>query len=227
MNKKFGIGIPTVNRYDLLKPTLEEYYNDFPNTEILVIDNGHQDINHKGITLYIQTVNIGVAASWNLICNEFFLQRKYDYALLLNDDIGLGRKERELLQYTESINHLRQDIPHQKDDIGIIVSEKQWSVILIPKETFFKVGFFDDQFFPAYFEDNDYAYRMKLKGLKVHTTPYLNPAYYQQSMSMQKDQELANGFMKNRQRYIDKWGGLPGEEKFTQPFEYGNFVLKS
>ena len=31
---KFGIGIPTFNRWDLLESTLEKYILDFPNIDI-------------------------------------------------------------------------------------------------------------------------------------------------------------------------------------------------
>ena len=38
---KFAIGIPTLNRYDLLKPCLMLYERDFPNIDIFVLDNGN------------------------------------------------------------------------------------------------------------------------------------------------------------------------------------------
>ena len=43
MKIKFAIGIPTYNRADLLLPALMFYAHDYPNTKILVIDNGNQD----------------------------------------------------------------------------------------------------------------------------------------------------------------------------------------
>ena len=48
MQTKFGIGIPTLNRYDLLLPALHFYaLNDFPDTHIHIIDNGDQGIENK------------------------------------------------------------------------------------------------------------------------------------------------------------------------------------
>jgi GT2 family glycosyltransferase len=41
---KFGIGIPTLNRYDLLMPNLKTYARDFPNHKIYILDNGKQNI---------------------------------------------------------------------------------------------------------------------------------------------------------------------------------------
>jgi hypothetical protein len=40
----FAIGIPTLNRADLLVPSLLKYINDFPGVKIFVLDNGNQDI---------------------------------------------------------------------------------------------------------------------------------------------------------------------------------------
>jgi type I restriction enzyme S subunit len=47
-------------------------YLDFKNTDIHIIDNGSQSLNHleENVQIYVhkQTENIGVAASWNKIC---------------------------------------------------------------------------------------------------------------------------------------------------------------
>ena len=44
MKNNFAIGIPTLNRADLLNPTLKKYFKQFPNTDIYIIDNGSQSI---------------------------------------------------------------------------------------------------------------------------------------------------------------------------------------
>ncbi len=51
----FAIGIPTLNRWDLLMPTLHLYVADFPHTKIYVVDNGNQpcDVNHSNIEYII------------------------------------------------------------------------------------------------------------------------------------------------------------------------------
>jgi GT2 family glycosyltransferase len=91
-------------------------------------------------------------------------------------------------------------------------------VFAIHRNTYTLVGQFDEAFYPAYFEDNDYKYRLKLKNVDSQIQTFLDPIIYRNSMSMQKDKALASGFMKNRDYYIAKWGGRPGEEKFDKPF---------
>jgi len=207
MENKFCIGIPTLNRFDLLHPALLFYIRDFPNTKIHVIDNGQQGIssklNHPNIIIHSMEKNLGVATSWNMLCDIIF--KENDYALILNDDIYLGRKDWE-------IDNL---LSNYKADFYYGV--QQWSVFILPKKTFKKVGRFDENFYPAYYEDNDYEYRMKLIGKRMFQIPFLNPFVYQSSQTIEKDPTLRNNIEDNKQKYINKWGGLPKKEIFKTP----------
>jgi hypothetical protein len=49
-------------------------------------------------------------------------------------------------------------------------------------------------------------------------TSFLDPILYRNSMTIAKEPALNSRFMQNRQMYIDMWGGLPTEEKFTTKF---------
>ena len=71
---KLVIGIPTINRGDLLTPALLKYETSYPGIDIIIIDNGTQRIesNNSKIRVFEQTANLGVAASWNLICRKAF-----------------------------------------------------------------------------------------------------------------------------------------------------------
>jgi glycosyltransferase involved in cell wall biosynthesis len=53
---KLIIGIPTINRADLLNDALSNYFEDFKNTEIVICDNGKQEIitREKKITLFLK-----------------------------------------------------------------------------------------------------------------------------------------------------------------------------
>lgn len=97
------------------------------------------------------------------------------------------------------------------------VSESpEFSCFMLKKSTVDKIGYFDPNFYPAYFEDNDYHHRLKIAGLHAYKT---NQAvyYHYGSRTMKQDDEIKalvnNGYAINREYYIDKWGGLPGEEK--------------
>ena len=222
---KIGIGIPTYNRYDLLEPSLKKYSTDFPNTQIFIVDNGHQnifdrsmnirqlwnaekiakgeltDVAWAGITLIENQENVGVGASWNQLCSHIF-SKGCDYAVILNDDIYLGKNETEILEFI------------QKKKVGFMRATPDWCVFIISKDIYEKVGKFDECFFPAYYEDKSYEYRMKLKNIPVLTNPNLNPIIYRSSQSIEKDYSILTASKKNKKLFIEMWGGEPGKEKY-------------
>jgi len=92
-----------------------------------------------------------------------------------------------------------------------------------------RVGLVDDwSFFPIYFDDNDYHYRCTLAGIEwiedrsgwTH-----GDSQHGASLTIQSDPKIrmANdrSFVQNSRAYIDKWGGPPGHETFTSPWNSG------
>jgi hypothetical protein len=59
---------------------------------------------------------------------------------------------------------------------------------------------------------------MRLLGLERLNTSFLNPVIYRNSMTIAKNPSLNNRFMEYRQNYINKWGGLPNDEKYHTKF---------
>lgn len=203
----FSIGIPTLNRADLLLPSLNKYVKDFYETDIHIIDNGNQEIDfkHKNVHIHVQKNNIGVAASWNKLCKDIFKSK--DWALLINDDVYLG--------YGKTRVHVCMEM----SEVGLVQSTHNWSVILINKDLYEYVGDFDEGFYPAYFEDSDYMYRMKLLGLRHEINNSLDPWDVKVSQTYEKAPDLVNLSMQfNRQRYIEKWGNTPLLETYKLPF---------
>jgi len=213
--KKFAIGIPTLNRADLLIPSLMKYINDFEGVEIHIIDNGDQDLekfeNYDNIFIHSQQKNIGVAASWNMLCDIIYA--KHDWALLLNDDVYLGYG-------TDAINEVIDD----NKTFGLIQSHLNFSVVLLNKIFFIFVGRFDEDFYPAYYEDSDYLYRMKLLGLIQGVDTRLNPIDARVSQTYEKCPEFVNDAMKySRLKYIEKWGNIPLLETYKIPYNGENY----
>lgn len=92
---------------------------------------------------------------------------------------------------------------------------------MIHRDLFKLVGEFDENFKPAYFEDNDMAYRIKLAGYTSLTSNQVQ-AFHYGSSTLNNDAELAKTmpafFEKNKEYYIKKWGGLPEQERYDVPF---------
>lgn len=201
--KSFAVGIPTLNRYDILSDFLDRYNDDFKETEVHVLDNGNQGIvpRHNNI-IHVMKENIGVAASWNILCKEIF--KKHSHAFILNDDVYSGFVYNSLMNYVQEFEFCQ--------------AEKGYCCFLISAATFKKVGPFDEVFFPAYFEDNDYSYRLSLSDVKVYTSTAFDPQIFNRSKTVEKDRSINDFFMKNHDYYLKKWGGKPGQEKFKKPF---------
>lgn len=202
-----AIGIPTINQGDYLYKTLDTYKNTFYGRHIYIVDNGNQQINKifQGLKIMVQKKNIGVAASWNLMCKCAF-NAGYTHILILNDDVVSLKYADKLEDYVDDVN------------AGLYIGYKNWSMFILSYETFKTVGEFDENFLGAYFEDNDYLYRCKQAGIIIEETELMNPEVYNQSMSIKKDPSLNENFEKNKEYYIKKWGGVPSEEKYLNPF---------
>ena len=206
----FAIGIPTYNRMDLLLPTLIKYITtDFVGVDIHIIDNGHQHIKFletmPNVKVYEQIENLGVAASWNKLCKKIY--EKHDFALIVNDDVYLGYNTKVVEKAMAECQS------------GFSQSNASWSVFLMHKEFYDFIGDFDEIFYPAYYEDSDYLYRMKLLGIKQDIDSFLDPKVANISMTYERAPDMVNQAMKdNTQRYIEKWGNLPLLETYTKPY---------
>jgi GT2 family glycosyltransferase len=203
-----ALGIPTINRADLLQQALEVYKDNWYGRHVYIVDNGVQDIK---ITASNQKVlkmpkNLGVSGSWNLLCTTLFA-KGYTHVALLNDDIIWKKTADDIEDFIDA------------NPSDFYLGLGTWCLIIIPLTTWEKVGKFDEQFFPAYFEDNDYCYRMRLEGLKRINSPFFNPEIYRNSQTIAKDPSLNKNFTLNRTLYINKWGGSPSNETYKTPFE--------
>jgi GT2 family glycosyltransferase len=205
---KLVVAIPTINRADLLNEALSKYFEDFKNTHIAICDNGKQDIisREENFMIYRPQENLGVAKSWNMLM-DYSEKIGATHVLMLNDDIYLGKNENALNMLIK-----------KNLDADFINSFHNWCSYILRVDIWNKAGKFDEEFFPAYFEDNSFDYKMTLKGAKKSWTSFLDPIVYRNSMSIAKDPTLNQKFMQNREMYVQMWGGLPTQEKYLTKF---------
>ena len=149
---KLIIGIPTLNRADLLNEALEKYFEDFKDTEIFIVDNGNQSIitREEKFAIYRPAENLGVAKSWNMIM-DYADKLNATHVLMLNDDIYLGRTEHEIKM-----------VMRNRQNADFINSFQNWCSYILTVDIWKKAGKFAEEFFPAFFEDNSFDYKMSL-----------------------------------------------------------------
>jgi len=218
MSAVFGIVIPTLNRADLLEELMDvlipqsDYYN-----EIYIIDNGKQNLkyDHPKIQILEQEQNIGVGPSWNMGMNKVFSNPMNSFSLFLNDDIVLGATQLATIEEILKFNR----------DKWLLYGPYYWSVFGLSRDCWLNLQYqpgkvFDESFYPAYFEDNDFHYRLKLKDASkdMGGISDFTPEVCRNSMTKEKDSSVTVNFEKNKQYYVAKWGGEPAREKYKKPF---------
>lgn len=177
------IGVPWLNRRDLLDRCLSCL--DVSH-ELFIVDNSKE--------------NRGVPASWNLILNEAFIHG-YDWAFIGSNDCFLA---------PGSLAAAVAVLGTEGVGIWHLHAMNFWA---ISRETVDRVGWFDENFWPAYHEDQDYHYRMKLAGIGRRNV-------LRASAEHLGSQTIAAGYecRNNDEYYRRKWGGDPGQERFLEPF---------
>lgn len=145
------LGIPTLCRYDMLARLIESAERgSLKPTEYVIIDNGGAlAAPPPGLNVRIikPGTNIGVAAAWNLL-----LEDAGDEPIVIsNDDIVFNH-----CTFAEMADGIER-VP--------FVEGLGWALFAQSPECTRRVGYYDENFWPAYYEDCDYDHRMRLAGL--------------------------------------------------------------
>lgn|SRR5262245_2550187 len=221
---KILMAIPTLNQYEARLPvTLNTLMASTRQPDrLLIIDNGrrwHQMPYANEIArifnldLFTPHTNLGVAGSVN-----YALRSTPDdwFWLHCNDDVELDPICLELLaKAAEERNGPAFFIPEH--GVG-----SAFTVFLVPAGLRNVVGYFDEQFFPAYMEDNDFGRRMNMAEVErvivsgagyIHHTSSTLKSYNAEQTRKHHDQ-----FRENLRRYVAKWGGEPDHETYDLPY---------
>jgi GT2 family glycosyltransferase len=185
----------------------------------------------SNVIYYPYGINRGVSRSWNDgILNSY--SAGADVVLIVNDDIyfstgDVDKLAEKALQCRGSYIvtcagfHLR---------FNRLIASQGYSCCAVNPIAIEKIGCFDENFFPAYCEDQDYAYRARLAGLSEENCPHTTVhhggscAIYADSI-LNAQNALTQG--RNRKYYRRKWGGDAGYERYGHPFddpEYDHFI---
>lgn len=177
--------------------------------------------------------NIGVSAAWNQAI-DFAHEYGADVLIVSNDDVvyepgclsalvsGISVNDWDLVTAVNT-----RDFPRPED---CVMSEVDYSCFALDPIMFrSRFGYFDENFTPAYFEDNDMAYRIgQAKGSQAKL---MNARMYHKGSATQfwngEENRVVSHekFRENQAYYVRKWGGMPGEEKYHLPFNSKEYKL--
>jgi GT2 family glycosyltransferase len=203
------IGIPYISRPDLLARMLETIPRDAVG-RIHIIDNSPSDLalraaDDKQLVVTRMHHNMGVAASWNLIIKA---NPQAAWWAVFNSDLFLESTDLSDLEEAMATN-----------DIVFMGGMHAFGV---SRRAIAEVGWFDENFVPAYYEDNDWHWRAQQAGFEVKWLG--SPGHFGSHAIRSSTLYAAENrrtFADNGRYYVAKWGGTPSNEVFTTPFDKG------
>jgi hypothetical protein len=226
---KIFLGIPVLNRLDLLAECLRRI--DVP-AQVYIVNNNSVDVDFQtdlarlavqySLQVFQAPRNLGVAASWNHLLRTA-QKLGFDRTFVTANDFHLGPGT--LGNFVTVVRSL--------SGFDLFLGDG-FNLFSLSPRTVEKVGWFDENFYPAYFEDNDYVYRCRLAKARIlefheheqqvagQTIPAL-VFHHVGSQTVRSDEGYgkANNWTFpewNRTHYKMKWGGVPGHETFKSPY---------
>jgi GT2 family glycosyltransferase len=202
------LGVPILVKPDLLYRMLNSI--DVEVGQIVVIDNGnvvYEPHLKRGEHLVRMPGNLGVAASWNFVIKS--TPRAPWWALVGFDIVFAPGDLARLATHMETV--------------GGVALLGTFSAFGIDRAAVERVGWFDENFIPAYYEDNDFDYRCRLAGVPLTGLPAGLSHTISSTISAGHVYVAENGrtFSANAAYYERKWGGHPRSERYTTPFDEG------
>lgn len=185
------LGVPCLRRYDLLDVLVESANRGSRRPDkILLVDNGGQyDHRHPGVEVIHQGQNLGVAVSWNRLLRA-------GAWIITNDDVTFRQNT-----FAEMAGAL--------EDGDLFVSGDGWALFGQRPELAERVGFYDERFFPAYYEDTDYYVRLVEAGIQIRNNVLSEPIHHVQWGSAESVEKVNAICAKSYEIFIDKWGAPP------------------
>lgn len=205
-----------------------DYFNSwydkslFPNTNMKFVDNGNQTVPEslKNNILHKNKNNIGCSGGWNIICDIGFNYFNLEKIIVGQED---GRVSEEIFEaLIQSCD--------ENNFCGTYNNGFEFSTFAIHRDTFKKIGRFDENFVFVGCEDNDYKYRAELLGINIHTLGVSHT--YNSSIANNDNVKPKKASFHNSDYIEKKWGNytykIPfngqNHPKYTEYFVelYGN-----
>lgn len=163
--------------------------------------------------LHEDGVSLSVAGAWNRGCTRAIYDGADFLAICANDALVEPRTLDTMLNYgrtTTADMWSAIDIRERPVvDRDAVTDGPDFSCVMFRPDMIKRFGYFDENFKPAYFEDNDYYVRI-VQGGGMAVTLHAAPFYHHGSQTSKLDPDAAHHvrhwFGMNRLRFHQKWG---------------------
>lgn len=218
---KVRLVILTYNKHDLARKAVDSALAGSLKPEIIIVDNSgraeslphFKDIIYPfgNVHLIPMVENLGTSKSWNWAMNYF----EDSFVIFANDDVEFHHDTIDKI--VRRALYSPAGLLHGSQQSGV-----PFNLFLLKGWAYDKVGEFDETFRPIYFEDDDFAYRLKLAEIDMEevadaTFGHVGSATLKAYTSAETELHHQR-FRWNQEYYTRKWGGLPHQETYTHPF---------
>lgn len=199
------LGVPTLNRYDLLDIMLRSADGGtLRPSRYVIVDNGGKYTAERAceaagrdllLTLIKPEKNLGVAASWNAI----FESAERSPVIIASDDMIFAPTIVASFEKALETNDVASSI-----DLALYA---------VGRKFFSEVGWADENFYPLWYEDFDLHHRMNLAKLSV--VKIEKPLYHFLSAT---SGTMKHFLAQSGAYFKQKWGSTTPGEFWTAPF---------
>ena len=210
---RYILGIPFLNRPDLLRVAIQSVKPLWPHT--LIIDNSDTGLDTAmwPVPVVRPPVPLMISQTMNLL-QRLAAERSCEVVLFMHNDAeaAVGTPERLLAIIEEAIT--------SKQRWGVVFTH--YDILAAYSMEMARVVGQWDTTLPAYFADDDYYRRVRLAGYEFINTGLQVIHHNNGSSTLKSDPRLM--FLNNvtfplyERYYTAKWGGLPGSETYDWPF---------
>jgi len=257
----------SLNGADVIRDCLDTLLaNDYPNFEVLVVNNGSTDATPEIVSReypkvrlislpenrgYAGGMNEGLKASRGEILvplnddtiNTPTLVREIVRPMIDDPQVGIvGCKilypDRKTIQHAGGVilpNGLTRHIGYEEEDRGQYDEQREVDyvtgcAIAIRRKIFRDLGLYDDRFFPTYFEEVEYAVKVKKAGYKIIYNPRAMLYHLESKTEIRFSSQFLYRYSKSRWRFVLKnftWrqilAAVPYELKWLTTIERGEY----
>lgn len=224
------------NNVSLAKKAIRSAQRQDIPCDILVVDNASSDGTAQWlVTQNFSTISLRLQASlsacWNMGLATFFRAGRSG-VLVLNADVEISPKTYRYLssysfhQKIPFVTCVSVEAPQQFHEPAFdwsyhVREHPDFSAFFITQEVIDRVGWFNEDYYPAYVEDCDYHVRMHRAGVKAICVdvPFLHHgATTIKNADKAERVIIARGAAANRERFKREYGCLPGTPEYQELF---------
>jgi len=201
-------------------------------TKLIIVNNWNNkdvkkqcdELANQGAEVYHHPENIGCGPAMNIGLRSIYTQG-LDYVIILSPSALFTNSVQDFVDIIEEREKTEKNYYY----LTLGSYQTDLHAFAVTKRCVDEVGLYDENFYPVYYDDTDYGYRMSLIGAEktIVTPPRICQGL---GMGVGKDPKIFAHYWANAGHLVDyyrrKWGGDHTKEWLKTPFGNPNLTIK-